>query len=83
MVRFERSTLQEHEGARTVVLRVLKIITPMKSFIPLYDGYISCPKEGDSKLHQIRHKVWSVNIDTPRPKGPRSMVPGLQLLWDA
>ena len=53
LVRFERSTLPEHEGARTVVLWILKIITPMKSFIPLYDGYISCPKEGDSKLQSF------------------------------
>ena len=55
LVRFERSTLPEHEGARTVVLRFLKIITPVKCVIPLYDGYISCPKEGE--LHQRRRQT--------------------------
>jgi hypothetical protein len=29
------------------VLRLLKIITPVKCVIPLYDGYICCPKEAD------------------------------------
>ena len=80
LVRFERSTLPEHEGARTVVLRFLKIITPVKCVIPLYDGHISCPKEGE--LYRKRRKVWSVIIDTGRSKGLKSIVPGLQLLWN-
>ena len=81
LVRFERSTLPEHEGARTVVLRLLKIITPVKCVIPLYDGYISCPKEGE--LHRRGRKVWSVNIDTGRWKGPQSIITSFQLLWNA
>ena len=83
MVRFERSTLPEHEGTRTVVLRFLKIMTPVKCVIPLYDGYIVPPKEGE--LHRrsrtreagkLNPRVWSANID----KGAR--LRGLQLLWD-
>ena len=54
LVWFERSTLPEHEGARTVVFRFLKIITPVKCVIPLYDGHISYPKEGE--LHRRRRK---------------------------
>ena len=50
MARFERSTLPDHEGTRTVVLRILKIITTMRCVIPLYDGNIMPPKEGE--LHQ-------------------------------
>ena len=78
MARFERSTLPDHEGTRTVVLRFLKIITPVKCVTPGYDGYLFFPMEGE--LYQrIRHTselVWSVNID----KG--ATIRGLQLLWD-
>ena len=86
LARFERSALPDHKGTRTVVLRFIKIITPVKCVIPLYDGYISCPKEGE--LYQrhpagpkARRKVWSVNID--KSIGPESIGPGLKLLWDA
>jgi hypothetical protein len=91
LVRFERSTLPEHEGTRTIVLRVLKIITPVKCVIPDYDGYLCCPKEGElySRLHRVTKKfpsplnleqqVWSVNID----KSKNSLITtGLRLLWD-
>ena len=66
------------------MLRFLKIITPVKCVIPLYDNHISCPKEGElyQKTRVKGHpKVWSVNID--KSKGPYSSVPGFQLLWDA
>jgi hypothetical protein len=83
LARFERSTLPEHEGTRTVVLRFLKIITPVECVIPLYDGYIGRPMEGDifRKLkHNIKtdQPVWSVNID----KSKGVMLRGLRLLWD-
>jgi hypothetical protein len=65
------------------VLRILKIITPLKCVIPLYDGFIVQPEEGE--LHrrylQVRKKVnlvaWSLNID----EGVK--IRGLKLLWDA
>ena len=88
LARFERSTLPDHAGTRTIVLRFLKMITPVKCVMPLYDGYIACPKEGE--LYQripypikasikSYQQVWSANID--KPKG--LMLRGLQLLWDA
>ena len=88
LVRFERSTLPDHKGTRTVVLRFLKIITPVKCVVPNYDGYISYPKEGElyqraSKHNgKLNHKVWSVNIDKPLSKFETYMQRGLQLLWD-
>ena len=88
MARWERSTLSDHIGTRTVVLRFLKIITPVKCVIPQYDGHIRCPKEGElyqksrGKIAQLQ-KVWSVNIDRSIRIGPASIVPGLKLLWDA
>ena len=87
MARFERSTLPGHKGTRTVVLRFLKIITPVECVIPLYDGYIVQPKEGDlyrtwKSLRRIAPELdqpaWSVDIDGSN----NSMTQGLRLLWD-
>jgi hypothetical protein len=63
------------------VLRILKIITPVKCVIPLYDGRIVQPEEGE--LHRkypakSDPPVWSADID--KRKG--AMARGLQLLWD-
>ena len=41
------STLIDHKGRRTVVLRFLKVIRPVKCLIPFSDGCTSCPKEGE------------------------------------
>ena len=91
MARFERSTLPEHNGTRTVVVRFLKIITPVECVIPDYDGRICCPKEGELHQrfgHKKTPKVWCVNIDKaespvgPLPKGFR-IRRGLRLIWDA
>ena len=84
LARFERSTLPEHKGTRTIVLRFLKIITPVKCIMPLYDGYIRWPKEGELFLREpypvrSNSQVWSVNID----KSKGLMLRGLQLLWNA
>ena len=80
LARFERSTLPEHAQTRTVVLRFLKIITPVKCVMPLYDEYIKWPKEGELFQRGLysRPHVWSANIDQPR-----LTTPGFQLLWDA
>ena len=82
MARFERSTLPEHKGTRTVVLRFLKIITPVKCVNPHYDELICFPKEGElyrrnSNFDRKSHHVWGIDIDKPSPKQR-----GLQLLWD-
>ena len=84
LVRFERSTLPEHKGTRTVVLRFLKIITPVKCVIPFYDSHIVSPEEGElyrrrragKPIDLLNPPVWSVNID--KSVTFRSF----QLLWD-
>ena len=90
MARFERSTLPDHKGTRNVVLRFLKIMTPVKCVIPLYDGSIVPPKEGElhRRTTQLYHRksnkvigefnppLWIANIDR------RVSMRGLQLLWD-
>ena len=86
LARFELSTLPEHAGTRTVVLRFLKIITPVKCVVPRYDGYIRPPKEGE--LYQRAHRkssysqVWSANIDRPDSR-LNVALGGFQLLLDA
>jgi hypothetical protein len=85
LVRLERSTLPQHSGTRTIALRILKIVTPVKCVIPNYDGHVVQPEEG--KLHRrvplttkagfaLDPQVWSVDIDKTKQRG-------LQLLWDA
>jgi hypothetical protein len=86
LARFERSTLPEHKGTRTLVLRILKIITPVKCVITLYEGHIVPPQEG--KLHRRYPRnakrlkdppVWGFNIDSAK----RCVwLRGLRLLWD-
>jgi hypothetical protein len=81
LARLERSTLPDHNGTRTIVLRFLKIITPVKCVIPRYNGYVCRPEEGElyrrtSNSDREKHHVWSMNIDKPSP-----MQRGLQLLW--
>jgi len=89
LARFERSTLPEHQGTRTIVLRFLKITAPVKCVVPLYDGQIVPPQEGE--LHQrspsrtvnkVQPRVWSFNIDNLKAKGVNVKARGLQMLWD-
>jgi hypothetical protein len=85
LVRFERSTLPDHKGTRTLVLRFLKIFTPVKCVIPLYDGKIVPPEEGELHRRFFRKytnpPAWSVNID--KKDKEKSIGAGLQMLWDA
>jgi hypothetical protein len=82
LARFERSTLPDHKGTRTIVLRFLKIITPVKPTIHSYDDHVCFPKEGEFYQRRGRGnklcKPWSVNID----KSNATMLRGFRLLWD-
>jgi hypothetical protein len=84
LARFERSTLPDHKDTRTVVLRFLKIITPVKCVMPLYDGYICRPEEGElyrrsRSPFKVDQSVWRVNIDK---SADLIRIRGLRLLWD-
>jgi hypothetical protein len=70
LLRFERSALPEHAGANFLVLRVLKIMEPIKVTIPGYDMRYPLPEEGSllKTYSRYRLKVWSVDLDDP-PKG--------------
>jgi hypothetical protein len=82
LARFERATLN---GTRTVVLRFLKIITPVECVIPSYDGYICPPEEGELYWRRKWKKyptVWSINLDSKKSTSMKSMIGCLKLLWD-
>lgn len=73
------------------MLRILKIITSVKCVIPLYDGYVRQPKEGElhrkslrnTTVDKLNQPVWSVDLDKPKGGATYGAVRALQLLWDA
>jgi hypothetical protein len=62
---FERSDLPLHRGTRTIVIRILKIVSPIQSLIP--NGPLVWPTEGDLIMKKssgnIMPSPWSVDID--------------------
>ncbi|KAG5638226.1 hypothetical protein H0H81_001227 [Sphagnurus paluster] len=54
-LRFERSSLEEHKGTNTIVLRVLKIVEPIRALHPNSEQYIPIPREG--QLFQRRRRT--------------------------
>ncbi|TFK46202.1 hypothetical protein OE88DRAFT_1739659 [Heliocybe sulcata] len=86
LVQFERSTLPEHKGTRTVVLRIVKVIELTKSE-GSNDAYNMLePKEGGLVMTRTvgRHWTpWSVDVDRPQPSGkPHSLSKPLRILFD-
>ena len=84
LARFERSTLPEHDGTRTIVLRILDILSPVQCVIKNYDSHISPPTSGDllsgyyikaGKGSTLR--PWSANLDAGKGKSARM----ISLLW--
>ncbi|TFK52151.1 hypothetical protein OE88DRAFT_1807115 [Heliocybe sulcata] len=71
LVQFERSTLPEHKGTCTVVLRIVKIIEVTKSDSSDDASWMPEPTEGSLVLYRGRgHQhwtPWSVDVDRPRP----------------
>ncbi|KIM71680.1 hypothetical protein PILCRDRAFT_820866 [Piloderma croceum F 1598] len=65
---FERSILPQHNGTRTVVIRIVKMISPPICVYPDYNGCIPLPVEGE--LVHYHYKRWglqpkSYNVDSP------------------
>lgn len=83
LARFEPSSMPEHRGTRTVVLRILREITPVRCVLPGYDEYIRKPTPGElyEKCFHGKMKPWSVDIDQPARK--KLATEGLKLIWDA
>jgi len=66
---FERSNLPQHKGTRTVVIRIVKIISPVTCRYPDYDGRVPLPVEGRLLQHYLKRKglqPFSFNVDLER-----------------
>lgn len=65
---FERSNLPDHRGTRTLVMRILKITTPVISLLSNYTGGVPKPVEGElvmkrATLRNSRVEFWSIDVD--------------------
>ncbi|TFK52207.1 hypothetical protein OE88DRAFT_1657322 [Heliocybe sulcata] len=84
LIQFERSTLPEHKGTRTVVLRIVKIIEMTKS--PASDdvSWMPEPQEGGLVMKRVQKRSWvpwSVDVDRPQ-RGSGSTAKALTILFD-
>lgn len=82
LVRFERSTLAEHANTRTILLRILKELSPIECVFDDYDSYIARPTSGrlvSGIFHKggRKYRPWSANLD--KGKGKASEL--ISLLW--
>ncbi|KAG6828628.1 hypothetical protein H0H92_007220 [Tricholoma furcatifolium] len=81
LVRFERSTLVEHEGSNTLVLRVLRILRPIELVIPELEDTIIVPSEGSllsnflyGRRREVARRIMAWNLDSnPRFSCLRSL----------
>ncbi|TFK45336.1 hypothetical protein OE88DRAFT_1740383 [Heliocybe sulcata] len=81
LVQLERSTLPEHKGTRTVVLRILKVMTKSDG---CYDAsWTPESQENGLDMTGIHQHAWSVNVDRPPRKGSLgSLAKALSILFD-
>ncbi|TFK46208.1 hypothetical protein OE88DRAFT_1043726 [Heliocybe sulcata] len=87
LVQFEHSTLPEHKGTRTVVLRFVKIIELTKAEGSNDVSGMPEPKEGGLAMAHARGshhwRPWSVNVDRHQPGGKQhSLSRALSILFD-
>lgn len=59
----ELSTHPDHAGTKTIVLRILKFVKPIKCVLDSYDGYIPMPEEGS-----IYHRTFTQGRGSPQIK---------------
>ncbi|KAF5377845.1 hypothetical protein D9615_006728 [Tricholomella constricta] len=80
LVRFEPSPFPEHARPAprppVIVLRVLKILTPIKVILPQYDMHVPVPVEGallgKKPKGGFRNRVFSIDLERA-PKGHRDL----------
>ncbi|TFK45333.1 hypothetical protein OE88DRAFT_1221970 [Heliocybe sulcata] len=81
LVQFERSTLPEHKGTRTVVFRIIKV---MPTSDGCDDAYWTPESQEDGfDMTGIHQHAWSVNVDQPPRRGLlSSSAKALSILFD-
>ncbi|TFK46230.1 hypothetical protein OE88DRAFT_1812065 [Heliocybe sulcata] len=82
LVQFERSTLPEHKGTRTVVLRILKVMT--KSDGSDDASWTPEPQEDGLDMTGMQEHCSSVDVDKPQPGSGLlpSSAKALRILFD-
>ncbi|KAG5724705.1 hypothetical protein E4T56_gene3648 [Termitomyces sp. T112] len=68
VLRFERSSLQEHAGGNFVVFRVLKILDPIKPVDPSYDMHVPVPHVGSLLVNTKTRSILSYGLNQRRNK---------------
>ena len=96
MCAFEQSTLPEHAGKRVVVIRVLRVLEPvrLRTFVPPEGGTLALdvkdwavppemePREGELVRSLTRMEGFRVwSIDMENP-GLKQFAEGLEVLYD-
>ena len=74
LARFELSTLPDHSGDRTVVIRILKFVEPVTCTIQNYDGRMPFPKEGELFHHRQRPFTCRIDEDNPTSQTLKHLV---------
>ncbi|KIM74149.1 hypothetical protein PILCRDRAFT_826517 [Piloderma croceum F 1598] len=69
LCRFERSS----QRSRTIVMRVVRITSPVRCVIPNYNGYVPMPVEGEL-VRRGGGRIWSHNMANPYFKGLRGLL---------
>ncbi|TFK46234.1 hypothetical protein OE88DRAFT_1707835 [Heliocybe sulcata] len=82
LVQFERSTLPEHKGTRTVVLRILKVMK--KSDGSDDASWTPEPQEDGLDMSGMHQHAWSVDVHHPQPGSGllSSSAKALRILFD-
>ncbi|TFK45335.1 hypothetical protein OE88DRAFT_1222195 [Heliocybe sulcata] len=81
LVQFERSTLPEHHGTRTVVLRILKVMKKSESSDD--ESWMPEQEEDGLDMTGIHQHAWSLNVDQPpRRASLGSSWRALRILFD-
>jgi hypothetical protein len=66
-----------HRGTRTLIIRILKIVSPIQRMIPDYDGFITCPTEGDLVMqrgYQSYAKPRAIDVDNEKYATFRTLI---------
>jgi hypothetical protein len=80
---FERSSLPQHRGTRTAVIRIVKILSPPICVYPNYDGCVPLPVEGELVNYIYKRRGLqpkSFNVDSPQYTGAENVVSGRELM---
>jgi len=66
-----------HRGTRTLIIRILKIVSPIQRMIPDYDGFMTWPTEGGLVMqrgHQTYTMPRAIDVDDEKYATFRALI---------